>query len=152
MYFQQLMHLSMLRPRGGGFDMATILDNEEGLEITLVSKAFPSPSYEGKTLGTRLPENNSAILENTQKEFEWTSHVRERWLNERWVVHTSHSYCVQQSLKGIILATLTHPFWPIRWWGIWLTFSGKCQNPHPMPDRTPPPPPSHPWGLTLIGA
>ena len=45
--------------------MATILDNEEGLEINLVPKAFPSPSSEGKSLGTGLPENNSAMLEDT---------------------------------------------------------------------------------------
>ena len=48
-----IMHLSMLSPREGGFDcevcpqggefdMATILDNKEGLEINLVPKAFPS--------------------------------------------------------------------------------------------------------------
>ena len=42
--------------------MVTILDNEEGLEINLVPKAFHSPSSEGKALGTRLPEKNSAIL------------------------------------------------------------------------------------------
>ena len=57
-------------PQGGEFDMATILDNEEGLEINLIPKAFPSPSSEGKALGMRLPENNSAFLENSQKEFE----------------------------------------------------------------------------------
>ena len=49
--------------------MATILDNEEGLEINLVPKAFPSPGSAGKALGTRLPKNNSAILENTRKAF-----------------------------------------------------------------------------------
>ena len=42
---------------------------EEGLEIYLVSKAFPSPGSGEKALGTRLPKNNSAILENTQKAF-----------------------------------------------------------------------------------
>ena len=62
-----IMHLSMLSPREGGFDcevcpqggefdMATILDNEEGLEIYLVSKAFPSPGSGEKALGTRLPK------------------------------------------------------------------------------------------------
>ena len=49
--------------------MATILDNEEGLEINLVPKAFPSPGNEEKALGTRLPKSNSAILENTRKAF-----------------------------------------------------------------------------------
>ena len=61
-----IMHLLLLSPREGGFDcevcpqggdfgratysqggefdMATILDSEEGLEINLVPKAFPSPS------------------------------------------------------------------------------------------------------------
>ena len=56
--------------QGREFDMATILDNEEGLEINLVPKAFPSPSSEGKALGTRLLGNNSAILKNTQNAFE----------------------------------------------------------------------------------
>ena len=54
-------------PQDGESDMATILDNEEGLEINLVPKAFPSPGSEGKALETRLPENKSAILKNTQK-------------------------------------------------------------------------------------
>ena len=49
--------------------MATMLDNKEDLEIYLVSKAFPSPGSGGKALATRLPKNNSAILENTQKAF-----------------------------------------------------------------------------------
>ena len=49
--------------------MATILDNEEGLEINLVPKAFPSLGSREKALRTRLPKNNSAILENTQKAF-----------------------------------------------------------------------------------
>ena len=52
-------------PRVGNFDMATILDNEKGLKINLVPKAFPSPSSEGKALGTRLPKNKSANLEIT---------------------------------------------------------------------------------------
>ena len=30
-------------------------------------------------------------------------------MNERWVVHTLHSCCVQQGRKGIILATFTRP-------------------------------------------
>ena len=55
--------------QGGEFDMATMLDNKEDLEIYLVSKAFPSPGSGGKALATRLPKNNSAILENTQKAF-----------------------------------------------------------------------------------
>ena len=55
--------------QGGEFDMATILDNEEGLEINLVPKAFPSLGSREKALRTRLPKNNSAILENTQKAF-----------------------------------------------------------------------------------
>ena len=55
--------------QGREFDMATILDNEEGLEINLVPMAFSSPASEGKALATRLPKNNSAILENTQKAF-----------------------------------------------------------------------------------
>ena len=59
-------------------NMATIFDNEEGLEINLVPKAFPSPGSAGKALGTRLPKNNSAILENTRKAF-----ICKRWLNER---------------------------------------------------------------------
>ena len=70
-------------PKGGEFDMVTILDNEEGLEINLASKAFPSPDSEGNALGKRLPENNSAILENAKKTFKGTSHICERWLNER---------------------------------------------------------------------
>ena len=49
----------MTYPQGGEIDMATILDNEEGLEINLVPKAFPSPSSEGKALGMRLPENQT---------------------------------------------------------------------------------------------
>ena len=49
--------------------MATILDNEKGLEINLVPKAFPSPGSGEKALGTRLPKINSAILENTRKAF-----------------------------------------------------------------------------------
>ena len=81
------MHLSMLSPEGGGggvcpkggdfdrttysqggeFDLATILDNEEGLEINLVPKDFSCPGSEGKALETRLSENNSAILKNTRK-------------------------------------------------------------------------------------
>ena len=75
------MHLSMLSPRvrvfdrmtypqGGEFDMATIFDNEEGLEINLVPRASPSPSNEGKALGTRFLGNNSAVLDNTKKGFE----------------------------------------------------------------------------------
>ena len=56
-------------PQGGRFNMATILDNEEGLEINLVPKAFPSPGSAGKALGTRLPKNNFTILENTRKAF-----------------------------------------------------------------------------------
>ena len=71
------MHLSMLSPRKGGggggfdcevcpqggeFDMAAILDNNEGLEINLVPKAFPFP-------GSGEKAHNSAILENTQKAF-----------------------------------------------------------------------------------
>ena len=83
---RQVMHLSMLSPRGwesgypqgfdcevcpqgGEFDMATILDNEEGVEINLVPKAFPAPGSAGKALGTRLPKNKSAILENTRNAF-----------------------------------------------------------------------------------
>ena len=73
--------------------MATILDNEEGLEINLVPKAFPSPSSEGKALGTRLPENNFAILENTQKAFKGTSHICEKWLNVRWYIHCTLIVC-----------------------------------------------------------
>ena len=49
--------------------MATILDNEKGLEINLAPKTFPSPVSGEKALGTRLPKNNSAVLENTQKAF-----------------------------------------------------------------------------------
>ena len=59
----------MTYPQGGEFDMATILDNEV-LEINLVPKVFTPSSSERKVLETRLPENNSAILENTQKAFE----------------------------------------------------------------------------------
>ena len=54
----------MTYPQGREFDMATILDNEEGLEINLVPRAFPSPSNEGKALGTRFLGNNSSMLDN----------------------------------------------------------------------------------------
>ena len=33
-------------PQGGEFDKTTILDNEEGLEINLLPRTFPSPSSE----------------------------------------------------------------------------------------------------------
>ena len=89
------MHLSMLSPRereGGTLTVRSVprvgililrhiprvgnltwppswIMTEEGLESYLVSKAFPSPGSGEKALGTRLPKNNSAILENTQKAF-----------------------------------------------------------------------------------
>ena len=130
-----IMHLSMLRPREGGlwlwglspgwgfwscdifpgweFDMATILDNEEGLEIYLLSKAFPS---------------QVVVWEVAEREVSGT--------------YIALLLCAANS-KGHYFGHLYSPqrggfwyFWPImlsRGWGIWCIFSENVKIPRPSP-------------------